>query len=460
MNNSSEYLDIIQRQEAFFASGVTRSVANRIDSLIRLKVNLKNYEKELLAALQQELGKPEFESYATEIGIVYDELSLFTRSLRKWSAPRKVRTPLYLFPTKSYEYSDPYGKVLIFAPFNYPVQLLLLPLIGAVAAGNTVIVRQSESVPQVAAVLTEIISQSFPAEHVVSLDGGRELNIALLKEKFDYIFFTGGETFGKIILKAAAEHLTPCTLELGGKSPCVITASANLEKAAERIMWGKTINSGQTCVAPDYVLIESSVRESFIRLCATSIRKFYGDSVIDSPDYGRMVNDAAWERVSNLIYSTGTVRVGGKSDRKSRFIEPTIIDAPDIDSELMTAEIFGPLLPVISFDNLSDAIRMINARPKPLSLYIFSESKHEQKKILSETSSGGAAINDTVVQVGSSSLPFGGVGNSGMGRYHGKESFFLFSHIKGVVKTPTAFTLPVKLPPYGSKLNIIKKILK
>lgn len=450
---------IHEQQREFFRSGRTRPAACRREALRRLKKALQEREGRLTEALYRDLHKSAFEAYLTEIGLVYREIDLAVSRLEAWMRPRRRRTPWLFFPTVSRQVYEPYGTVLVFAPFNYPVQLLLLPLIGAVAAGNCVVCRQSDHVPHTAAVLREVLAAAFEPGHVREIEGGREVNLGLLELPFDFIFFTGGTAFGRTVLEAAARRLTPCTLELGGKSPALVTRRADVRTAARRIAWGKCLNAGQTCVAPDYVLVDEGVKGPFVTAFGEAVQDFFGKEIRLSPDYGRIVTPEAWERLRGLLTASGTVLWGGGCDADERFIEPTLLDCRG-DEPVMREEIFGPLLPVVTVRDLDAAVAFVNARDKPLALYLFSESKEEWRRVLDETSSGGAGLNDTVLQAANPYLPFGGVGPSGLGRYHGRESFLLFSHHKGVVRTTTRFTVPFRYPPYGNRLRWIRKVFR
>lgn len=417
------------------------------------------YEQELTDALHKDLGKAAFESYATEIGILLSEISHTQKNLQGWAADRRVFTPITLFGSHSRIHYEPRGVVLIIAPWNYPLQLALSPLIGAIAAGNCAVVKPSASAPNTAAVIKRLIDECFEDEYIAAVAPGNNVTEELLKLKWDYIFYTGGEEHGKSVLQAAARHLTPVTLELGGKSPCIVDRDADLRVAARRIAWGKLLNCGQTCVAPDYLFLHNDVRESFIELLKEEICLQYGEDPKQSPDYPRIVNLRHFDRLSALL-ADGTILLGGTTDREQRYIAPTLMADVPQESPLLNAEIFGPILPILPFDDIDDCVEYINNRPTPLALYYFSQSKKQAQYIINHTESGGVCINDTVVHVANSNLPFGGVGASGMGRYHGKYSFETFSHAKPVMKTNRRFGLNIKFAPYLDKLKWVKKVLK
>lgn len=452
--------EILQLQREFFASHATKDVSFRLKNLKKLKKAIKKYEEPLYDALFEELHKSKFESYATEIGFVLDEIGTTIKHLKDWAKVEKVDTPLVHFKAESYIYAEPYGQALIIAPWNYPFQLLIAPLAGAIAAGNTAILKPSEYTPKTAAVMEKMLSEIFPPEYVATFQGKKEVSQALLKEKFDYIFFTGSTQVGRIVMKAAAEHLTPVTLELGGKSPCVVHKDANLDLAAKRIVWGKFINAGQTCVAPDYLYIHKDIKDKFLKMLQEIIRRYFTDNPKQSPDYPRVVNEQNMRRLLALIEGAD-VYCGGQHDMEQRYLAPTILNNVQPIDPVMQEEIFGPVFPVMEYADFSEAIDYINANPKPLALYIFSESKKRQKEILLKTSSGGGCINETVMHLASPYLPFGGVGQSGMGAYHGKSSFDTFSHKKSVMKKSNLVDVPLRYPPYNDiNLALLKRTLK
>jgi aldehyde dehydrogenase (NAD+) len=387
---------------------------------------------------------------------VLGEIDNFLKHLKGWAAPSKKSSPLKLFPSRSVVLTEPLGVALIIAPWNYPMQLLFNPLVGAIAAGCTAVLKPSPYTPTVAKVLEKIVRSAFDEEYVAVVQGDRSVNTALLNERYDIIFFTGSPTLGRVVMRAAAEHLTPVVLELGGKSPVVVDRSANVELAAKRVAWGKVLNSGQTCIAPDYVLIHRDVKEQFISAFARAVEQLYGDDLRVSPHYVRMVSARAFERVAGYL-KDGRLRYGGRVDAEERFIEPTLLDEVSVDSAVMREEIFGPILPLIEIDGVEEAIEFINDREKPLALYAFAEERVAHR-IFELTSSGGGCINDTIMHVASENIPFGGVGNSGMGRYHGRDSLYAFSHRRAVVVTPTWVDLPIRYMPYRL-FRFVKRIL-
>ncbi|WP_156964336.1 aldehyde dehydrogenase [Clostridium sulfidigenes] len=452
---------IIEDHYKFFESKKSRDIDFRINQLRSLKSAIKKYEYKIYEALYKDLGKCEFESYTTEVGFVLSSISHTIKNLKKWAKKEKVKTPLYLFPAKSFVISEPYGTVLIIGPYNYPFQLLIEPLVGALAAGNCVVLKPSENVPNLSRVITEMITETFPKEYIRSVEGGIETNTSLINGTFDYIFFTGSAQVGKIIMEAAARNLVPVTLELGGKSPVIVDESADIRVAAKRIIWGKTINVGQTCVAPDYVVVNNKVKDELIKELKLQIQSFYGKDAMESKDYGRIVNDRHFLRLKNILdKEADKIIYGGKVNREKRYIEPTLIDA-SWEGAAMSEEIFGPILPIISFSNLDEIIGEIKKLSKPLALYLFTENYEVEEKVLEEISSGGACINDTITHLANPELPFGGVGNSGIGAYHGKESFKTFSHRRSVVRKTTKINIPIVFPPFNKKnLDNVKKLMK
>lgn len=451
----------INEQRKYFSTDETKDIDFRINKLKRLREVLKNEEEKVFEALRKDLMKSSFESYITEVAMVYDEINTQIKNIRRWSKRRRVKTPIVQFPAKSFVQLEPYGVVLIIGPFNYPFMLTMDPLIGAIAAGNTVVLKPSESAPETSKVLKSILEQVFDEKYVlhVNPERGKEVVEELLREKFDYIFFTGSAMVGKIVMKAAAENLTPVTLELGGKSPCIVDKDCKVELAAKRIVWGKAMNSGQTCVAPDYLYVHKDIEEKFIKKLEEEIKKQFGEEPLKSEDYSKMVNEREFNRVLSYINKDKLV-FGGNYNKETLQIEPTILKDVTWDDSVMEREIFGPILPILSFENLDDVVKIINSKDKPLALYYFSEDRNKIKKILNTTSSGGVTINDTLVHVSSSYLPFGGVGNSGMGEYHGKYSFDLFSNKKGVMDRKTFLDLKIRYAPFKNKLTLVKKIMK
>ncbi len=447
-----------RKQEIFFEQGKTKDVSFRKEKLKILKKVIEENEVNIIDALKEDLGKHPVESYVTEIGLVLKEISLFLKNIKKWTKPKKVKTSLIHFHSSSYIYKEPYGNVLIFSPWNYPFQLSLLPLVGAIGAGNTVILKPSEYSPAVSSIISKIIGDNFSEEYIKVIQGEKEVSKFLLKQNFDYIFFTGSKNVGKIVMKAAAEHLTPVTLELGGKSPCIVNHDARIDLAARRIVWGKFLNAGQTCVAPDYLLLNKKVKEEFLEKVSKYIVQFFGDQREKTDDYSKIINEKHFKSLKGYLNS-GNIITGGVTDKDKLYISPTIIDQVNLEQEIMQEEIFGPILPVIEFENRSEIIDIINDLSDPLALYIFSESKKFQEDILKRVKAGGCTINDTIIHVSSPYLPFGGIGESGMGVYHGKYSFDTFSHKKSVIKKTTLFDLPLRYPPYKGKLKWLKKFL-
>ena len=450
---------VFNKQKEFFYLGKTNDINFRIDNLRKLKEVIKVNENKILEALNKDLGKSNFESYATEIGIVYDEINVHIKNIKKWARRERKKSSIIYYPSKSYVYKEPYGVTLIIGPFNYPFQLVIAPLIGAISAGNTAIIKPSENTKNISILLEEIINENFEEEYlkVVSPLEGKEAVSYLLEFPFDYIFFTGSVRVGKIIMEKAAKNLTPITLELGGKSPCIVDSDAKLELAAKRIVWGKFLNAGQTCVAPDYLCVHKNIKEKLLKLIISEIHKQFGEEIKTSPDYPRIVNNNSLTRLSNYI-KDGEVYYGGSFDDLELYMEPTILVNTDVNSAVMTEEIFGPILPVIEFDNIENIIDFINRREKPLALYYFSESKKNINYILRATTSGGVTINDTIIHVANGNLPFGGVGNSGVGNYHGKASFDTFTHKRSVMKRGTFVEFNIRFAPYKEKINILKKI--
>ena len=447
--------------KAFFNTQQTKDISFRKEQLKKLSKAIKSYESYILEALYTDLGKNKVEAYATEIGITLKSIKNARKELKNWTKTKNVDTPLYLFPTKSYIKKEPYGTVLIIAPFNYPFQLVFEPLIGAIAAGNTAIIKPSELTPNVARVIKRLINETFDANYIEVIEGGIEETQTLIHLPFDYVFFTGSENVGKIVYQAASENLVPVTLEMGGKSPVIVDETANIKVASERICFGKFTNAGQTCVAPDYILVHESVKDDLITALSKTLREFYGQNIQQSPDYGRIVNLKHYHRLTSLLNSEQmNIVFGGHSDEDERYIEPTLLDHVTSDSAIMQEEIFGPILPILTYQSLDEAIAFIHQRPKPLSLYLFSEDENATQRVINELSFGGGAINDTLMHLANPKLPFGGVGASGMGRYHGKYSFDTFTHEKSYIFKSTRLESGVHLPPYKGKFKYIKAFFK
>lgn len=450
--------EIVESEKHFFRTGVTRGVDFRIDMLKKFRKAIIENDELISAALKADLNKQPFESYMCETWLLLEEINFHIKRLKKWSKTRRVKSGIGQLPGKSYVCPEPYGVVLIMAPWNYPVQLCLMPLVGAISAGNCAVVKPSAYAPESSRVISKLIESAFPTGFVTAVEGGRDANKALLDEPFDYIFFTGSVAVGKTVMEAAAKRLTPVTLELGGKSPIIVDETANLPLAARRIAFGKVLNAGQTCVAPDYLMIEKSVEAPFIEEYKKALADFFPDG--DMSGMVRIINDKHFERVCNILDNSGSIAIGGARDAETRFIEPAVLTGVPIDSPAMQQEIFGPVLPVLPYEKLDDCIDFIRSRPKPLALYIFSENKMNQEKVLNSCSFGGGCINDTVIHLASSHMSFGGVGESGMGSYHGKKSFDTFTHYRSVLKQGK---LDVKLRyfPYKSgKEKITRMILK
>lgn len=453
--------DKFNNSKAFFNTHKTKNLKFRKQQLKLLSKNIKNHENELLYALYKDLGKSKVEAYATEIGMLLKSIKLMRKELKNWSKTKQTDTPLYLFPTKSYIKKEPYGTVLIIGPFNYPVQLVFEPLIGAIAAGNTAIVKPSELTPHVAIVIRDIIEDTFDETYVSVVEGGIEETQTLLSLPFDYIFFTGSEKVGKIVYEAAARKLIPVTLELGGKSPVIVDDTANIKVASERISFGKFTNAGQTCVAPDYILVQRKVKNDLIKALKKTITEFYGENIEKSPDFGRIVNQKHFNRLNDLIQiHKDNVVFGGNSSKEDLYIEPTLLDNITNDNKIMKEEIFGPILPIITYDNFDEVLEIIQSKSKPLSLYLFSEDENMTHRVLEELSFGGGAINDTLMHLANPNLPFGGVGSSGIGQYHGKYSFDTFSHMKSYTFKSTRLESSLFFPPYKGKFKYIKTFFK
>jgi len=433
-------------------------IGYRKETLKKLLYNIQKSEDLIVKALYDDFKKPEFEAVLTETNYVISELKDTIKNIHKWAKPKRVFPSFLNFPSTDYIYKEPYGNVLVIAPWNYPFQLALCPLISAVAAGNRVVLKPSELTPNTAAIIAKIIEKTFHVNHVEVVQGGVEISNNLLAKRWDYIFFTGSVEVGKIVAKAAAENLTPITLELGGKNPCIIDETVDLKLAAKRIVWGKFINAGQTCIAPDYILIQKNMKINFITFLMEEIIKAYGKKIEKSPDFARIINTKNWLRLANMLKSEKII-FGGETDANKFYISPTLIEEPSLDSQVMKEEIFGPILPILTYETETDIKNVVSRYEKPLAFYIFSENKSFAKKIIANYSFGGGCINDTVVHFSNKRLPFGGVGHSGIGAYHGKLSFDIFTHHKGVVKKGNWIDLPMRYAPYKGKLASIKRLL-
>ena len=460
--------DILSGQREFFRSGGTLSVKGRIECLKRLKSAILANEQEILAALKEDLGKSATEAYMTEVGMVLSELSCAIRCTAKWSRTRKVGTPLAQFPAKSRIIPEPYGNVLIMSPWNYPFLLCISPLVSAIAAGNTAIVKPSAYSPATSAAVRKVIEDALPAETACVIEGGRDVNSGLLEQKFDYIFFTGSKAVGRLVMEKASAHLTPVTLELGGKSPVIVTPDTDMKVAASRIVFGKYLNCGQTCVAPDYVIVHESILESFLESCKREILGMFGLNILANHDYGKIINRKHFDRLCKVM---DEVRVrcvfGGARDESGLKIEPSVYSLGSISDRqtdsllIMQDEIFGPLMPVLTYSAMDEAMEYIDSHPRPLAAYIFTRDRKTKEKLLSGLRFGGGCVNDTIIHLASERLPFGGVGESGMGHYHGKFGFETFSHMKSIVDKPLWLDLPMRYQPFDKmKDRLIRIFLK
>lgn len=452
----------LDKMKEYFSKGETKDISFRIEQLKKLKNLIFENQDKIILALKEDLGRHENESYPAEVGSILNEISFTIKNLKKWGKVKKVKTPITQFGSKSFIISEPYGVTLIIGPFNFPFNLTIGPMIGAIAAGNCVVVKPSEDTPSVSSLIESLLSKTFPKEYIQVVQGGKEVITKLINSPFDYIFFTGSVFVGKIIMEAASKNLIPVTLELGGKSPCVVDKEANLRIATKRIALGKFFNAGQICIAPDYLLVHSSIKERFIEELKNTIKDFYGEKIKKNPDFGRIINEKHTNRlISILERDKEKIIFGGDYDLENKYIEPTLLDNITLKDASMEGEIFGPILPIITFDTIEEAIKIISKNPKPLALYIFTEDEKVQKKILNEVSFGGGSINDTISHFTNHHLPFGGVGNSGIGGYHGEESFKTFSHRKSILKKSTAMDIKLLFPPYTLRnLNLLKKVLK
>ena len=456
-NTSTErIIEIVSAQKELFRTGKTLDIEYRLTALRALKAALKKWEKPLVDALWADLHKSYEEAYLTELSIVLGEIDNHIRHLKSWAAPKRCATPIKMFPSRSKTISEPLGSSLIIAPWNYPVQLLLNPLVGAISAGCTAILKPSPYVESVSTVIEKMIAETFAENYIAVVQGNRDVNTALLEQRYDIIFFTGSPSLGRKVMAAAAKNLTPVVLELGGKSPCIVDSSANIATVARRIAWGKSLNAGQTCIAPDYLLVHKAVKGQLIEALGREFRSLLGQNPKQCNHFVRIVNDKAFDRLVSYIDGADVV-FGGEYDKSERFITPTIIDNVALDSPIMQEEIFGPIFPVVTFETTEEAVRFVTEREKPLALYYFGDDK-SAKYVLKHTSSGGACVNDTIMHIANEKLPFGGVGNSGMSSYHGRESFVVFSHCRAVVTTPTWIDVPFRYMPY-KMFSLVKKLL-
>lgn len=452
----AQIIQAVNNQKTFFSSNATKDINFRIQQLKKLRDSLIKYQPQILEALWKDLHKSSQEAYLTEMSIVFNELDYHIRNLKKWAKPQRVATPLFMLPSSSQIITEPLGVSLIVAPWNYPFQLLINPLIGSISSGCCTILKPSPESANLSAVVADMIAKTFDSSYITTIEGGREVNTILFNQRFDFIFFTGSPMLGKVVMQAAAQHLTPVILELGGKSPCIVDKGAHIDLAAKRIVWGKFMNAGQTCISPDYLLVHNSIKEELIQKIKAYIQEFYSSEPLNSPFYPRIINEKAMQRLVSLL-DPSKIIFGGNYNMSEKFIEPTLMTDISQTDPIMQEEIFGPIMPISGYDEINEAIRFVNESEKPLALYFFG-NESTADYILSHTTSGGACINDTLMHIGNHNLPFGGVGNSGMGKYHGKSSFYAFSNQRSVVKTPTWIDLPFKYIPY-KYFHWIKKIL-
>ena len=461
MSNAPAIDKLVITQREYFHTEETKPLEFRRRQLRMLEAALYQHEDEILEALRADLGKSAYEAYMTELGIVHTEINYMLKHMAKLAKPKRVRVAMGQLPGRAYPRMEPYGVVLILSPWNYPLLLTLMPLAAAMAAGNTVVLKPSDYSRHTSEVLAKIMQEIFPPEYITVLQGGRAVNQSLLDQRFDYIFFTGGETVGKLVMRSAAEHLTPITLELGGKSPCIVDETADIDLAAKRIVWGKLINAGQTCVAPDYLLVHRSIRDKLLQAMPRYIEAFYGSDTLHNELYPKIISEKHFRRLTKLIDSASdTVIYGGRTDEALQKIEPTLLEPIDWASPVMQEEIFGPILPILVYDDLDELIKTLAVKPKPLALYLFTESKAVEERVLGGLSFGGGCINDTIMHLASSHLPFGGVGDSGMGSYHGTESFKTFSHKKSILKKGRFLDIPLRYPPFKQDLRWLKRLMK
>lgn len=450
---------LVQSQKDFFATQQTKDISYRKEALKRLQKEIIRRENYIIKALNDDFKKSEYEAVMTETSIVLAELKMVLKNIHSWSKPKRVLPSLLNFPSSAKIYKEPYGTVLIIAPWNYPYQLAFAPLLGAIAAGNTVVLKPSELTPNTSKITKEIIEAVFDKNYISVVEGGVPVSQELLAQRWDYIFFTGSVPVGRIVAKAAAEHITPVTLELGGKSPCIVDETANIKLAAKRLVWGKFINGGQTCIAPDYLLIHKSVKEKFVANFKDEVFRAYGENPQESEDYPRIVNTKNFDRLALMIENEQFL-IGGQTEREENYIAPTLIDEPSLDSEVMKGEIFGPIFPLISYEKEQDIANTLAKYDKPLALYVFTNRNKFAKKMIADFSFGGGTINDTTVHFANHRLPFGGVGESGIGGYHGKQTFDTFSHKKGVVTRGNWLDIPTRYAPYKGKLKQLKTLMK
>jgi len=456
---SHEIDAVIERQKQYFRTGETRSVSFRKEQLIKLREAVLRFEPQLLAALKEDLNKSEQEAYTTEIGIVLSEIRTALRYVRRWSKPERARTPMTHFGASSRIVPEPYGTTLIIGPWNYPVNLMLVPVVSAIAAGNTIVMKPSEMAPATSRALAALVRETFRPEYATLIEGEASVSTELLKRPFDHIFFTGSPQVGRIVMEAAAKQLIPVTLELGGKSPCIVHKDARLSLAAKRVVYGKLTNAGQTCVAPDYLLVHREAKAALLKEIESIVETFYGQDPIRDPDYGRIVNERHYRRLLGYL-ADGRIAYGGQTDDASLKIAPTLLEDVSPNSKVMREEIFGPILPVLEYESTEELLSIVRENPKPLALYVFSENKQFQQDIIREVPFGGGCVNDTLMHLGTPYLPFGGVGTSGIGSYHGEHGFRTFSHYKSVLKQTSRFDFPFRYPKAKNGLSIIRKLLR
>lgn len=446
--------EIRAKQESYFRSGATLDVRTRKANLVAFEKAVLKWEKPLCEALWKDLHKSYEESYIAEVSILLGEIRTHIRNIGKWTRPQRRPTPMKLFPSRSKIISEPLGTALIISPWNYPVQLLLTPLVGVISSGCTAVLKPSPYAPEVSEVIEKMIRDTFPEEYVAVVQGDRDVNTALLEQRWDMIFFTGSPSFGRAVMAAAAKNLTPVVLELGGKSPCIIDKDADIEVAAKRVAWGKSLNAGQTCIAPDYLMLHKNIKDKFLSELEKAFRELLGDDPQKSEHFVRIVNDAAFERLKGYL-ADGEVVFGGKTDKSERYFSPTVLDHVSPDSPVMQEEIFGPIFPVQTFSSLDEVIRFVSMREKPLALYYFGG---QGDRVLKHTTSGGSCINDVIMHIANENVPFGGVGMSGMGSYHHKRTFDVFTHYRSVISTPAWIDLPFRYMPY-KWFNVVKRLL-
>ncbi|RUR80840.1 aldehyde dehydrogenase [Chlorogloeopsis fritschii PCC 9212] len=457
MSFESSIHELVCKQRNFFQTGQTKDIGFRLEKLRSLKQVVIEHKQAILQALSADLHKPIFESYLTEISTI-KEIDYAIKNIKNWIKPKKAAVSFEFFPYSARIQPEPLGVVLIISPWNYPFHLMIAPLVGAIAAGNCAILKPSEFAPHTSRLIAKMIGKTFDPAYIAVVEGGIETSQTLLAKKFDHIFFTGGTAVGKIVMEAAAKHLTPVTLELGGKSPCIVDTEIDIEKTARRICWGKFVNAGQTCIAPDYLLVHQDIKKSLLDSIKKCLQEFYGENPATSPDYARIIHQKHFDHLVNFL-DDGEILIGGKTNREELYIAPTVLDNISWDDYVMQEEIFGPILPVITYANIADVINKINSRPKPLALYLFSSNKNLQQRVLQSTSSGGVCLNDTLMQSAVPSLPFGGVGDSGIGSYHGKASFDTFSHYKSVLQNSFWLDLKWRYAPYEGKLSFLKRLI-